>query len=34
MRKNMLFMAYWELNLQKDIREVGKVAVELRKSGK
>jgi hypothetical protein len=34
MRKNMLFMAYWELNPQKDIREVGKVAAELRKSGK
>jgi len=31
--ESMLFMAYWELNPQKDIREVGRVAAELRKSG-
>lgn len=27
-------MAYWELDPQKDIREIAKVAAELRKSGK
>ncbi len=30
----MLFLAYWELNSDKDIREVAKLAGELTKSGK
>jgi len=30
----LLFMAYWELNPNKDIKEVAKLAADLTKSGK
>jgi hypothetical protein len=32
--KELLFMAYWELNPDKDIKEVAKLAADLTRAGK